>query len=162
MFCNYMFYTPDYQIVMLSRHILLMRTPAMLTVPSFYVLNWLLAHHKFSIPSLVPIFYKYLVRSASIISPKIFLESHLPRSTIGSRTFTVSPAFPCRNFSLASLVILKACVCRLLFTFFFQLSCSFAEHILMKNGLFLLPFLWMAHLPHMFLTGIPILTLQHQ
>ena len=80
----------------------------MLTVPSVRALNWFLAYHEFSIPSLVPILYKSLVRSASIITPKIFLESHLPQSTSANRTFTVSETFLSKNFSLASLVILKA------------------------------------------------------
>ena len=93
-------------------------TSAMLSVPSVHELNWFLVYHEFSLPSLVPILYKSLVRSASIITPKLFLESHLPRSTSHTRTFTVSPTFPCGNFSLASLVILKACVCRLFFTIF--------------------------------------------
>ena len=70
-------------------------TSAMLTVLSVHVLNWFLAYHEFSIPFLVPILYKSLVRSASTITPKIFLESHLPRSTTGTGTFPVSPAFPC-------------------------------------------------------------------
>ena len=69
-------------------------TSAMLTVPSVHVLNWFLAYLEFSIPSLVPILYKSLVKSGFIITPKIFLESHLPRSTSGTRTFTVSPTFP--------------------------------------------------------------------
>ena len=130
----------------------------MLTVPSVHVLNWLFAYHKFCIPS----FGSYPVQIFGEVSfhytPKIFLESHLLRATSGTRTFTVWPTFSCGNFSLASIVILNACVCRLLFTiFFFQLSCSFAEHILMKNGVFL----WMAHLLHMFLAEIPILTIQH-
>ena len=93
-------------------------TSVMLTVPFVHVLNQFLAYHEFSIPSLVPILYKSLVKSASIITPKKFLESHLPRSTSGTRTFTVSLTFPCGNFSLASLVILKACICRLHFTIF--------------------------------------------
>ena len=37
-------------------------TSAMLTVPSVHVLNWFLAYHEFSIPSLVPILYKSLVK----------------------------------------------------------------------------------------------------
>ena len=128
---------------------------AMLTVPSVHVLNWFLAYHEFSIPSLVPILYKSLMRSASIINPKIFLESHLPGSASSTQNFTVLPIFPCGNFSLASLVILKACVFRLLFTIFL-FSFTLFEHILMEDGVFMLPFLLM------FLRGIPILTLQHQ
>ena len=127
----------------------------MLTVPFVHVLNWFLAYHEFSIPSLVHILYKSLTRSASIITPKIFLESHLPGSTSSTQTFTVLPTFLCGNFSLASLVILKACVFRLLFIFFF-FSVILFEHILMENGVFMLPFLWM------FLRGIPILNLRHQ
>ena len=65
-------------------------TFAMLTVPSVHALNWFLAYNEFSIPSLVPILHKSLVRPPSIITPKIFLESHLPRSTSGTWTFTVS------------------------------------------------------------------------
>ena len=42
----------------------------------------------------------------------------LPWSISGTRTFTVSPTFPCGNFSLASPVILNACVSKLLFTAF--------------------------------------------
>ena len=68
-------------------------TSAMLTVPSVHVLNWFLACHEFSIPSLLPILYQSLVRSASIITPKIFLESYLPQSTSSTRTFIVSPTF---------------------------------------------------------------------
>ena len=110
----------------------------MLTVPSVHVLNWFLAYHKLSIPSLVPILYKSLVTSASIITPKIFLESHLPRSTSGTRTFTVSPTFPCGNFSLASLVILKACVCRIIFTIFLFSVILFFQwaHIDGERGIF--------------------------
>ena len=92
-------------------------TSAMLTVPSVHVLNWFLAYHEFSIPSLVPILYKSLVRSASIITPKIFLESHLPRTISSTQTFTVSPTFPCgkglcfqitfHNFSFFSYLVLS-------------------------------------------------------
>ena len=81
-------------------------TSAILTVPSVLALNWFLAYHKFSIPSFIPILYKSLVRSASIITPKIFLESHLPRSTSDTRIFTVSQTFPYGNFSLADLMFL--------------------------------------------------------
>ena len=91
---------------------------AMLTVPYVHVLNWFLAYHEFSIPCLVPIPYNSLLCSASIITPKIFLESHLPQSTSSTQTFTVSSTFPSGNFSLASLVVLMACICRLLFTVF--------------------------------------------
>ena len=73
-------------------------TSAMLTVTSVHVLNWFLAYHEFSISSLVSVLYKSLVRSASIITPKIFLESHLPRSISGTQTFTVSPTFPCLRY----------------------------------------------------------------
>ena len=127
----------------------------MLTVPFVHVLNWFLAYHEFSIPSLVPILYKSLTRSASIITPKKFLESHLPGSASSTQTFTVLPTFPCGNFSLASLVILKACVFRVLFTIFL-FSVILFKHILMENGVFMLSFLWM------FLSGIAILNLQHQ
>ena len=79
----------------------------MLTVPSVHIVNWLRVYIEFSIPSFVRILYRSLVRSVSIITPKMFLESHLPQSTSGTQ-----------NFSLASLVILNACISKLLFTVF--------------------------------------------
>ena len=70
-------------------------TPEILTVPSVYVVNWLRVYKEFSIPSFVPILFRPLVRSTSIITPRIFLDSHLPRSTSGTQNFTVSQTFPC-------------------------------------------------------------------
>ena len=93
-------------------------TSEMLTVPSVHVVNWLRVYSKFSIPSSVPILCRSLVGSTSIITHKMFLESHLLRSTSGTRTFTMSSTFRCGNFSLTSLVILNACVSKLLFTVF--------------------------------------------
>ena len=90
-------------------------TPEILTVPSVYVVNWLRVYKEFSIPSFVPILFRPLVRSTSIITPRIFLDSHLPRSTSGTQNFTVSQTFPCKIFPLASFLILNACVSKLLF-----------------------------------------------
>ena len=91
-------------------------TPEMVTVLSIHVVNWLRVYNEFSKPSSLPISYRSLVRSISIITPKMFLESHLPRSTSGTRNFAVSPIFPGGNFSQASLVMLNTCVSKLLFT----------------------------------------------
>ena len=49
----------------------------MLAVPSIRMFNWVRLDHKFSAATLGPILYRSSVRSASTITPKIFLESHL-------------------------------------------------------------------------------------
>ena len=111
-----------------------------------YVDTTNLAHH------LLFLFRQIFGETTSTITPKMFLESHLPRSTSGTRTFTVLLTFPGGNFSLERLIIFNACGSKLLFiVFLFSESRSYARHTLMENGLLLLTFLQMGGLLHLFL-----------
>ena len=73
-------------------------------ISSVQVLNWFLVNHVFRAPTFVSFMFISLLGSSSV-TPKRFVESHLPRSMSGASTYSISSTFTGGDFSRANLAI---------------------------------------------------------